>query len=154
MAPHIFAVHLVHFFQVSSMTLFLTLATTHCSHLPSDSLSSDPSTTPISSKSREVEAQLTATLSEARKLGHGNPLLLSTLFSLATFYREQKLYTEAEALYRELLTMKEEISGPNHSDLASILEQLAILLRETDRPLEAEWLTLRAESIRAGNAYP
>lgn len=138
------------FFQLTGLTLLLAFFTTQCSHLPPDSLSSDRSEAGISNKSREVEKQLTATLSEARQLGHGNPLHLSTMFSLATFYREQKIYTEAEALYRELLTIKEETSGPNHPDVAFILEQYASLLRETNRSLEAEWFTHRAESIRAG----
>lgn len=154
MRLHVLAFQLVRFFQATGITLLLGLFTTHCTHLPSDSLSSDPSAAGISNKSREVEKQLTATLIEARKLGPGNPLHLSTMFSLATFYREQKIYTEAEALYRELLAIKEETRGPNHPDVAFILEQYASLLRETNRSLEAEWFSHRAESIRAGHVAP
>ena len=154
MTLHVLTFHLVRFLQLTGITLLLALLTTTCTHLPSASSSSDPSAVGISNKSREVEEQLTATLSEARKLGPGNPLHLSTMFSLATFYREQKIYTEAEALYRELLTIKEETSGPNHPDVAFILEQYASLLRETDRALEAEWFTHRAESIRASYVHP
>ena len=154
MIPQELAVPFAGLFQAMTVAGLLVLGTATCTHLPSDSLSPDSPGPVLSDKSRDVEAQLTETLKEARKLGPGNPLYLSTLFSLATFYREQKIYTEAEALYRELLTIKEERSGPNHPDIIFILEDYASLLRETNRPLEAELLTLRADSIRSAIAHP
>ena len=147
-------VHLAGLFRVTGISIFLAFGLINCGHPPSAPLLPERSAAVSSEKSRKVEEQLTATLSEARKLGPGNPLHLTTLYSLATYYREQKDYTEAEALYRELLSLKEEISGPNHLDVAFILEEFASLLRETDRTLEAELLTLRAESIRSGHAQP
>jgi len=143
-----------HAFRSNLLTLLLTFLTTHCTPLPSDTLSSTTSGPVISGKSREVEGHLTETLQEARKLGRENPLYLSTLFSLANFYREQKIYPEAQALYRELIAIKEQVSGPDHPDLVIILEQLASMLRETGRSLEAEFFTLRAESIRSRIPQP
>ena len=84
-----------------------------------------------------VEQQLLATVNHAEKLGKGNPLLLSSLYSLANFYHDRKEYPKAIAQYDRALQLKEEISGPNHPDVVAILQRYARVLEEANRPSEA-----------------
>ncbi len=107
---------------------------------------SRPGTTPTRSN---VETQLLQTVEHAENLGKGNPLLLSSLYSLASYYRSQKEYTKAELQYKKALRLKEELSGPDHRDVVTILEKYADLLREAKRYPEADNLSSRAAAILA-----
>ena len=111
---------------------------------------SSPSTRVHSSPpSRQVEAQLLETLETAETLGDGNPLLLSSLYSLAAYYQEQGELGKAEFQYKRALNLKEQLSGPEHPDVATILHNYAGLLREANRYKEAENLSARADAIMA-----
>ena len=66
---------------------------------------------------RGVESQLLKTQAEARNLGPANPLLLSTMYSLASFYREHHEFDKAEAIYREAISLKEQVYGPPNPSL-------------------------------------
>jgi tetratricopeptide (TPR) repeat protein len=94
-----------------------------------------------------VERQLLATVKNAESLGPGNPLLLSSLYSLATYYGDRKEYDKAATQYERALQIKEETNGPNHPDVAAILQQYARLLQKARRPSEAANLLLRADAI-------
>ncbi|WP_447971733.1 tetratricopeptide repeat protein [Nitrospira sp. M1] len=96
-----------------------------------------------------METQLLQTVEHAENLGKGNPLLLSSLYSLASYYRSQKEYTKAELQYKKALRLKEELSGPDHRDVVTILEKYADLLREAKRYPEADNLSSRAAAILA-----
>ena len=96
-----------------------------------------------------VEQQLRATVKNAEKLGQGNPLLLSSLYSLANFYQDHKEYDKAADQYQRALSIKEQISGPNHPDIAEILKRYARVLQEAKRPTEAANLLARAQAILA-----
>ncbi len=96
-----------------------------------------------------VEQQLLSTIKNAEVLGKGNPLLLSSLYSLANFYHDRKEYDKAAAQYERALHLKEDISGPNHPDVAAILQRYARLLEEAKRPTEAANLLARADAILA-----
>ena len=120
--------------------------------VPSQSQRSTPAD-PIEQQ-ENVEQQLLRTLAEARKLGPANPLLLSTMYSLASFYREHQAYGKAERLYQEALLLKEQQQGPHHPDLAIILNQYAALLRDAQRPQEASELEHRAHQIQNSPAPP
>lgn len=96
-----------------------------------------------------VEQQLLASLKTAEGLGEGNPLLMSHLYSLAMFYRQQGDYEKAEQQYQRALLLKERIAGPNHPDIATILYKYAALLRDANRYREAENLVARANAIMA-----
>ena len=96
-----------------------------------------------------AEKQLLQTVAHAESLGKGNPLVLSSLYSLATYYRSQGQYEKAEAQYKKALQLKEELSGPDHPDIVTILENYAALLREAKRYSEAENLASRAAAIMA-----
>lgn len=109
-------------------------------HLP-DSSQADSST--------EVEAHLLQTVETAEHLGEGNPLLMSSLYSLATFYEQQGEFEKAEEQYKRALSIKEKTSGPNHPDVAIILNNYADLLRHAHRHEEADDLSRRASEIMA-----
>ncbi|GJL55126.1 MAG: hypothetical protein NPIRA02_22580 [Nitrospirales bacterium] len=142
----------VQIFQICCLIgmCLVSLGTHGCSQpasrLPSPERSGAGTT---SSSSSHVEAQLLQTVEHAESLGKGNPLLLSSLYSLASYYRSQKEYTKAERQYKKALQMKEELSGPEHRDVVTILEKYADLLREAKRYPEADNLSSRAAAILA-----
>ena len=101
-----------------------------------------------------VEQQLLSTVKNAETLGQGNPLLLSSLYSLANFYQDRKEYDKAAAQYERAIHIKEEMSGPDHPDIAAILQRYARLLQEANRPTEAANLLARADAILAHSSPP
>lgn len=101
-----------------------------------------------------AEQQLLQTVKHAESLGKGNPLVLSSLYSLADYYRSQRQFDKAEEQYQKALRLKEELSGPNHPDIVTILKNYASLLREAQRYAEAENLTSRASAILAKSSPP
>ena len=96
-----------------------------------------------------AEQQLLTTIRNAEGLGQGNPLLLSSVYSLANFYHDRQEYNKAAQQYQRALELKEEMSGPNHPDIAAILQRYARVLQEANRPTEAANLLARAEAILA-----
>jgi tetratricopeptide (TPR) repeat protein len=96
-----------------------------------------------------VEQQLLNTIQHAETLGPGNPLLLSSLYSLADFYHDRKEYEKSADQYQRALNIKESINGPDHPDLAVILQRYARVLQEAKRPTEAANLLARANAILA-----
>ena len=127
------------------------ISCTHPPPSPSDPAPSVPQVTqePERDPNHELEAQLLETLKSAETLGQGNPLVLSSLHSLAVFYRERGEYEKAEFQYKRALVLKEQISGPNHPDVAIILRNYAALLREAERHSEAQNLSARAKAIQS-----
>lgn len=126
-----------------------------CSRVPSKPTTSSyppPAAVQQVDQQQEVEQQLLHTLSEARKLGPANPLLLSTMYSLASFYREHQAFEKAERVYQEALHLKERVNGPEHQDIIIILHQYAALLRDARREQEATALEHRARQIKAIHA--
>jgi len=99
-----------------------------------------------------VEEQLLTTIHHAESLEPGNPLLLSSLYSLANFYQDRKEYEKAAEQYEKALKIKEAVSGPTHPDIAILLKRYARLLNEANRPTEAANLLARAEAILAQNS--
>jgi len=103
---------------------------------------------PLSSP-HSVEQHLLSTIKQAESLEPGNPLLLSSLFSLATYYQDQKKFEQAAIQYQRILDLKEAQNGPNHPDLANILNRYAKVLHQANRHSEAKSMTARANSILA-----
>ena len=124
-------------------------ACTHQSRKPSSSSQTPIPTEAIESPTSPLEQQLLATVTNAERLGPGNPLLLSSLYSLATYYQDRKEYDKAAIQYERALQLKEEANGPNHPDVAAILRRYARLLQEAKRPSEAASLLTRADAISA-----
>ncbi len=86
---------------------------------------------------------------EAEIFGTDDHRLPWTMSALAAVYRSQERFIEAEALFQRALAVLEAAYGPEHPDMAQIMEDHAILLRNTERGGEAEELETRAEAIRA-----
>ena len=75
-----------------------------------------------------------------------------TLNSLAVLYHAQGRYAEAEPLHQRALSIVEEALGLEHPHVAIVLENYAVLLRETGRSAEADTLDTRVKLIRAKHA--
>ncbi|MDR4460165.1 MAG: tetratricopeptide repeat protein [Nitrospirales bacterium] len=132
----------------------LVSACTSHSRKPSpSSRSSLPATTGESHPS-PLEHQLLTTVKHAEGLGPGNPLLLSSLYSLATYYEDRKEFDKAAIQYERALKLKETANGPDHPDVAAILQRYARLLQAANRPSEAANLLLRSEAILAQPSTP
>ena len=129
--------------------------TSGCSKSSRPSISSvQNSQSAIPSSHSKVERHLLQTIANAEHLGKGNPLLLSSLYSLASYYRSQQEYKKAEMQYKKALALKEELSGPNHPDIVMILNRYADLLREAGRFIEANNLDSRANIILRKSKLP
>ena len=62
-------------------------------------------------------------------------------------YDDQGRYAEAEPLYKRALAIQEKALGPDHPDVATALNNLAVLYRHQGRYAEAEPLYKRALAI-------
>ena len=138
------------------ISLGLLLGLVSCSSVP---LKSTPPPIPPTEvthieQQHDVEDQLLKTMAKARTLGPANPLLLSTMYSLASFYRDHGEFEKAEGMYQEALSIKEHVNGPEHQDVAIILHQYAALLRDAHRLQEATVLEHRARQIQASHNQP
>ena len=76
------------------------------------------------------------------------------LGALAAFYAGAAQYVEAETLYRRALAVREASLGPDHADVAVILEGLAETLQAMQRSAEATLIAGRTEGIRARDSAP
>jgi tetratricopeptide (TPR) repeat protein len=72
-----------------------------------------------------------------------------SLNGFALLYVAQGQYELAEPLFERSLAICEKTLGPDHSGVAAILENMAILYRATEREKEAEELEARAARIRS-----
>ncbi|MEX2492643.1 MAG: tetratricopeptide repeat protein [Nitrospirales bacterium] len=133
-------------FPLYASLLILCAFFSACHHHPQKYPQDNSSTR---TQSALVEQQLLTTIQRAETLGPGNPLLLSSLYSLANFYHERKEYEKAGDQYQRALNIKESINGPDHPDLAVILQRYARVLQEANRPTEAANLLARANAILA-----
>lgn len=136
------------------LLMVLLNACTSPSRKPSPSSGSSHPAIVGESQTPALEKQLLATVKHAEGLGAGNPLLLSSLYSLATYYEDRKEYDKAAVQYERALKLKEAASGPNHPDVAAILQRYARLLQAANRPSEAANLLLRSEAILAQTSTP
>ncbi len=89
-----------------------------------------------------------AALKEAEKFGDQDPRLATSLNNLAELYRAQGKYEQAEPLYQRALAIAEKVLGPEHSQVATVLENCAALLHKLNRDAEAERMEARAKAIR------
>ncbi len=100
----------------------------------------------------EAEKLLLVALKEAEKFGELDGRLIYSLNDLAELYRAQGKYAEAEPFFRRVLAILEKALGPEHPDVATTLENYAVLLRKTNRDAEAAKMEARAKTIRAKHA--
>ncbi len=64
----------------------------------------------------------------------------------------QGRYAESEPFYKRALTIVEKALGPEHPNVATSLENYALLLRATGRTAEADKMEARAKAIRVKRA--
>ena len=74
--------------------------------------------------------------------------MATSLNNLALFYDAQGKYAEAEPLFQRALAIVVKVLGPEHPNVAQMLENYAGLLRKMDRNEEVEELEERARAIR------
>jgi tetratricopeptide (TPR) repeat protein len=82
------------------------------------------------------------------QLPAGDPGHALSLNNLGIFLLQQRKYDEAVPLLESLLPLVEERFGQNHVEVASCLENLAAVYRQTDQAQLASELRTRAVSIR------
>ena len=82
-------------------------------------------------------------------LGSEHLVVAFSLNHLAELYLIQGNYAEAEPLYKRSLAIEEKGLGPEHLNVAQILENYAVVLRGTGRGAEAAKMEARAKTIRA-----
>jgi tetratricopeptide (TPR) repeat protein/DNA-binding XRE family transcriptional regulator len=75
-------------------------------------------------------------------------VLASLAYKAAQYLRECGRYTEAEPLALKALSLREQILGPDHPDVATSLNYLAVLFRRQGKYVQAEPLLQRTLSIR------
>ena len=78
--------------------------------------------------------------------------MATSLNNLADLYRVQGKYGEAEPLYKRSLAITEKALGPDHPDVATSLENYALLLRKMQSNAEAVELEANAKAIRDKHA--
>ncbi|MCP4658340.1 MAG: tetratricopeptide repeat protein, partial [bacterium] len=71
---------------------------------------------------------------------------------LALLYGDQGRFAEVEPLYERSLKIWEKALGDEHPDVATALENFALLLRDTERTSQAEEMEARARTIRERHA--
>jgi tetratricopeptide (TPR) repeat protein len=76
-----------------------------------------------------------------------SPNLVITLTKIASLYKDQGKYAEAEPLLLRSLAISENQLGGKHPDTATSLNNLASLYKSTGRYLEAETLFVRSLAI-------
>jgi tetratricopeptide (TPR) repeat protein/transcriptional regulator with XRE-family HTH domain len=74
--------------------------------------------------------------------------LASLAYKVAQYLRQHGKYTEAESFYLRALHIREQILGPDHPDVARVLNYLAVLYWSQGKYAEAEPLHQRALHIR------
>jgi tetratricopeptide (TPR) repeat protein len=72
----------------------------------------------------------------------------SALNNLGKVFQSQKKYAQAEAYYKRSLNMAESALDKHNVGVAIVLENMAKLYRETNRPQAAQDLSERALQIR------
>jgi hypothetical protein len=78
----------------------------------------------------------------------------ATIVDLASLYRAESRFAQAEPLYQWALTLQRKALGPEHPALAASLEEYAALLKQTNRDGEAADVEKQARAIRAKAAAP
>ena len=85
-----------------------------------------------------------ATTEAAERLRTGLEMTAAVLNAIALYYHARAAWAEAEALHWRALAIREEALGPEHTDVAQSLNNLAWLHQHTGRHGEAEPLHRRA----------
>lgn len=85
---------------------------------------------------------------QEQSIGTENPVIVTTLNSLALLYKEKGDYQQAEPLLVRLLKIWEKELGPEHPVVVASLNNLAEIYHDNGEYMKAEPLYLRALKIR------
>jgi tetratricopeptide (TPR) repeat protein len=96
----------------------------------------------------EAEKLLLRAVQETDQLEEFDPRRATCLNNLASVYRVEGKFDQAEPLYVETLAILERAMGPEHLAVATALNNLADLYRVQERLAEAEPLYRRALAIK------
>jgi eukaryotic-like serine/threonine-protein kinase len=96
----------------------------------------------------KAQPVLERAVAAGRRLGAANAQLAQSLNNLGVLHREMDRLTAAEPLLREALTMRRQVLGPRHPDVAITLVELTRVLVEQGRMAEAEALARESLEIR------
>ena len=80
--------------------------------------------------------------------------MAASIADLASLYRAQSRFAQAEPLHQWALTLQRKALGPDHPEVAESLEEYAALLKQTNREAEAAGLEAQARAIRAKLSAP
>lgn len=75
-------------------------------------------------------------------------MVASSFNTLATLYREQEKYVEAEQFYKQALSIREKCLGQQHPETASTLYDLALLKQKQGEVAQAHELAGRVLAMR------
>lgn len=103
---------------------------------------------PAVSAAPNSERELLAEVRSAEAQGREDLALAGTLYRLGILRRQQGDFPEAERLYRRALEIRERQQGPNHPDVAVVLNNLAALEAAEGDEAAAQPLLERALAIR------
>lgn len=98
-------------------------------------------------RSAEVQRPPSIAYKDVVEKWRANKLYPLALSELARFHESRYSYSDAEEIYRRLLTYDEEVFGAESVPVARDLNNLADNLRKSNRPWEAEPLSRRALAI-------
>jgi tetratricopeptide (TPR) repeat protein len=97
----------------------------------------------------EAEREFATAVELANALGEDDPREALSLFHQADALVAQNRFDDAIPLFERALAIDEKALGPDHPDVAPVLEHYAVPLRRTGRTAQAEAAEDRGRSIRA-----
>ena len=97
----------------------------------------------------EAEREFATAVALARFLGEDDPREALSLSNQADALVAQSRFDDAIPLFQRALEIDEKVLGPDHPDVAPLLEHFAVPLRETGRIAQAEAAEKRVRCIHA-----
>ncbi len=97
----------------------------------------------------EAEREFATAVELARMLGEDDPREALSLFNQADALVAQERFDDAIPLFQRALEIDEKALGPDHPDVAPVLEHFAVPLRCTGRVAQAEVVEERVRRIHA-----
>ena len=123
---------------LSEANLQLTQLSSPVSWLDTYLASQHPASSGFDGSFEPYEFTLTKTM-----LGPGHPETLSSMENLASIYRDQGRFGEAETLQMRVVEGRKTMLGPDNPETLSSMENLASIYRDQGRFGEAETLQMR-----------
>jgi tetratricopeptide (TPR) repeat protein len=100
----------------------------------------------------EAERQFATAVELAKGLGEDDPREALSLFNQADALVAQARFDDAIPLFQRALEIDEKVLGPDHPDVAPVLEHYAVPLRQMGRIAQAEAAEERVRRIHARSA--